>query len=109
MVTLAAYVCAAVLEIAGCFAFWAVVRGSAPAVWLVAGILSLAAFGWMLTKVEADWAGRAYAAYGGIYVIASLIWMWAIEGRAPDRWDVIGGTICIVGALIIVGVPRGAS
>lgn len=93
------------LEIAGCIAFWAVVRGSAPALWLVPGIFSLSAFGWLLTKVEADWAGRAYAAYGGIFIVASLIWMWAIEGRAPDRWDVIGGALSIVGALVIIGAP----
>jgi small multidrug resistance family-3 protein len=106
--TLFAYIGAAVLEIAGCFAFWAVVRLKASALWLVPGTASLVLFGWLLTKVEVDWAGRAYAAYGGIYIVASLVWLWAIEGKMPDRWDAIGAAVCIVGALVILYGPRAA-
>ena len=109
MPTLVAYIGAALLEIAGCFAFWSVVRLNASIWWLAPGMVSLAAFGWLLTQVEIDLAGRAYAAYGGIYIIASLVWLWTIEGRAPDRWDLIGATTCMVGALIIIGAPRGAT
>lgn len=70
------------------------------------GIASLAAFAWLLTLVDADYAGRAYAIYGGIYIAASLVWLWAIEGRMPDRWDVAGAVVCIAGALIILYAPR---
>jgi drug/metabolite transporter superfamily protein YnfA len=51
-------------------------------------------------------AGRAYAAYGGIYIAASLGWLWVIEGLRPDRWDIMGATICLIGAAIILWAPR---
>lgn len=54
------------------------------------GTVSLVLFAWALTRIDADFAGRAYAAYGGIYILASLVWMWAVEGSRPDRWDTIG-------------------
>jgi len=98
---------AALAEIAGCFAFWAVVRNGATTLWLVPGTLSLIAFGALLTQVEASAAGRAFAAYGGVYVAASLVWLWAVEDMRPDRWDLLGGAVCIVGAAIIVFAPRG--
>ena len=63
-------------------------------------------FAWLLTLVEAAFAGRAYAAYGGIYVAASLGWLWAIEGTRPDRWDITGAMICVIGAGIILFGPR---
>jgi small multidrug resistance family-3 protein len=61
-----------------------------------------------LTRIDAPFAGRAYAAYGGIYILASLVWMWAVEGFRPDRWDAVGAAICIVGAMVIIFGPRGA-
>jgi small multidrug resistance family-3 protein len=101
------YVAAAFAEIAGCFAFWAVLRLGAPAAWLGAGVASLIAFAWLLTLVEVAAAGRAYAAYGGIYVAASLGWLWAVEGVRPDRWDLIGSTLCVAGAAVVLFGPRG--
>ena len=53
-------------------------------------------------------AGRTFAAYGGVYIFSSLLWLWAVEGARPDRWDVIGGLVCIAGALIILAAPRAA-
>lgn len=107
MKTLGFFVAAAFLEIAGCFTFWAWLRQGRPA-WLVApGILSLILFAWCLTRVESAYAGRAYAAYGGLYIAASLVWLRGVEGVAPDRWDLVGSTICVVGALVIVFGPRG--
>lgn len=107
MTTPLAFVLAAFAEIAGCFAFWAVVRSGAPAFWLAPGVASLIAFAWLLTLVDSEAAGRAFAAYGGVYVAASLAWLWAIEGFRPDRWDVLGGVICVVGAAVVVFGPRG--
>jgi small multidrug resistance family-3 protein len=72
----------------------------------VPGILSLIVFAWLLTKVESDFAGRAYAAYGGIYIAASLGWLWLVEGKMPDRWDMTGVAVCLVGAGIILFAPR---
>jgi len=72
-------------------------------------LVFLALFAYLLTFAEASAAGRAYAAYGGIYIAASLIWLWAVEGMRPDRWDLIGASICVLGALVILFAPRGAS
>ena len=104
--TLGVYVLAALAEIAGCFAFWAWMRHGASALWLVPGMASLALFAWLLTRVEADLAGRAFAAYGGIYIAASLAWLWLVEGRAPDRWDVAGAVVSVAGAAMILHGPR---
>ena len=74
---------------------------------MVPGVMSLMLFAWLLTLVDSDYAGRAYAAYGGVYILASLLWLWVVEQRMPDRWDVAGATICLVGAGVILFGPRG--
>jgi small multidrug resistance family-3 protein len=107
MKTALVYVGAAVAEIAGCFAFWAWLRLGKTVWWLVPGLLSLVAFAYLLMLVETNAAGRAYAAYGGIYIVASLLWLWTIESVRPDRWDVAGASICLVGAALILLGPRG--
>ena len=106
MITVAAYVGAAIAEIAGCFAFWAWLRLGKSIWWLAPGMVSLALFAYLLTLVETDAAGRAYAAYGGVYIVASIGWLWAVEGLKPDRWDVAGASICLVGAAVILLGPR---
>lgn len=106
MPTIAAYLGAAILEIAGCFAFWGWLRLGKPVWWLVPGLFSLALFAWLLTLAESEAAGRAYAAYGGVYIVSSLAWLWAVEGLRPDRWDIAGGLICLAGAAIIIAGPR---
>jgi small multidrug resistance family-3 protein len=99
----AIFAVAAFCEIAGCFAFWVCARrGAAPLVVLF-GIVSPIGFALALTRVDSAFAGRAYAAYGGIYVAASLVWLWVIEGQTPTRTDVIGAGLAIVGALVIIG------
>lgn len=101
------YAAAALAEIAGCFAFWAWLRMEKSIGWLVPGVASLVVFAWLLALVPADAAGRAYAAYGGIYIAASLLWLWAVEGQLPDRFDMAGGAICLAGASLILFAPRG--
>ncbi|MCO6416143.1 YnfA family protein [Siccirubricoccus sp. KC 17139] len=108
MITFLVYVGAALAEIAGCFAYWAWRRLDQPVWWLVPGMLSLAAFAYLLTLVDSDAAGRTYAAYGGVYIAASLFWLWAVEGRQPDRWDLAGVAICLAGAALILWAPRPA-
>ena len=93
---------AAVAEIAGCFAFWAVLRQGASAGWLAAGVASLILFAWLLTLAPGNAAGRAFAAYGGVYVAASLAWLMAVEGFRPTAWDLGGGALCLLGAAVIV-------
>jgi len=105
--TLPFYFLAAVAEIAGCFAFWAWAREGKSALWLVPGGLSLVLFAFLLTRIDVAFAGRAFAAYGGVYIAASLAWLWAVEGARPDRWDLVGGAVCLAGATIILWGPRG--
>lgn len=104
--TALAYVGAALAEIAGCFAFWAALRLGRSIWWIVPGLASLILFAWLLTLIEVDHAGRAYAAYGGIYIVSAIAWLWAVEGARPDRWDVTGGLICLAGAAVILCGPR---
>ena len=66
---------------------------------------SLALFAWLLTLSDANAAGRAYAIYGGIYIASSLLWLWAIEQVRPDRWDLIGASICLIGAAVMFATP----
>ena len=96
------YALAALGEIAGCFSFWAWLRLGKPVWWLLPGMLSLAAFAYLLTRIPADAAGRAYAAYGGVYIVGSVLWLWLAEGQRPDRWDLAGAAICLVGSAIIL-------
>jgi len=105
--TAVVYAGAAIAEIAGCFAFWGWLRLSKSISWLLPGVLSLIAFAYLLTLVETEAAGRAYATYGGIYIVASLFWLWAVESVRPDRWDIAGASICLIGAAVILWGPRG--
>ncbi|MDT1061095.1 YnfA family protein [Paracoccus sp. CPCC 101403] len=107
MQTALTFIIAAIAEIAGCFAFWSWLRLDRSALWAVSGVASLIVFACALTLVPADAAGRAYAAYGGIYIAASLVWLWAVEGMRPDRWDLTGATICLIGTAVILFAPRG--
>jgi len=109
MNAIAIYAGAALAEIAGCFAFWAWLRLSRSIWWLFPGMVSLALFALLLTRVDAAFAGRAYAAYGGVYIVSSLIWLWLAEGKIPDRWDMLGAVICLIGTgIILFGSRAGA-
>ena len=105
---IAIYAAAALAEIAGCFAFWAWLRNGQSAWWIAPGIASLILFAWLLTLVPTAAAGRAFAAYGGVYIVASLAWMWTIEKTPPDNWDAVGAVLSIAGAAVILLAPRSA-
>ena len=100
------YLTAAIAEITGCFAFWAWLRLKKSVWWLFPGVLALICFAYLLTLVDSPLAGRTYAAYGGVYIVSSLLWLWIIEGAKPDRWDAIGAVLCIIGAVVIIAAPR---
>lgn len=106
MLTVIIYVMAAIAEISGCFTFWFWYRQDKSMLWLLPGMVCLVLFAWLLTLSPAEYAGRAYAIYGGIYIAATIGWLWAVEGICPDRWDIIGSAVSLIGAAIILWAPR---
>lgn len=94
----------AAAEIFGCYSFYLVFTLKRSSLWLLAGVTSLVLFAWLLS-LHPTVAGRTYAAYGGVYIAASLAWLKWVDGHQPDRWDFIGALICLVGAAIII-LPR---
>lgn len=105
--TLALYAGAALAEIAGCFAVWVWWRAGASALWLIPGGMALAVFAFLLALTPPEAAGRSYAAYGGIYITASLLWLWLAEGVRPDRFDLTGAALALAGAAVILFGARG--
>ncbi len=103
--TVALYLIAAIAEIAGCFAVWSWHRGAAS-LWLIPAAASLTAFAYLLALTPPAHAGRSFAAYGGIYIAASLLWLWLVEGTRPDRFDLIGAALALIGAAVILLAPR---
>ena len=108
MPTIFIYIAAAVAEIAGCFAFWAWLRMGRSPLWLIPGCVALVAFAYLLTRIDVAAAGRAYAAYGGIYIAVAVLWLWLAEGVRPDRWDLGGAALCLFGAAVILFGPHRA-
>ncbi|CAN5374399.1 YnfA family protein [soil metagenome] len=104
-----AFIGAAVAEIAGCYAFWAWLKMGKSVWWTVPGMLSLGLFAYFLTLIDAEHAGRSYATYGGVYIVSAVLWLWLIEGVRPDRWDLLGTAVCLVGAGLILFGPRAAA
>jgi len=102
------YAGAALAEIAGCFAFWAWLRMSKSGLWLIPGCVSLVVFAYLLTRVDSADAGRTYAAYGGIYITFAVFCLWFAEGVRPDRWDLAGTALCLLGASVIFFAPHRA-
>jgi len=100
------YILAAIFEIAGCYAFWAWLRLEKSPLWIGPGVISLVLFALLLTRIDAAFAGRAYAAYGGVYVAASIAWIFFVEGARPDRWDFLGAAIMLLGAGVVLFGPR---
>lgn len=106
MKTYAWYLLAAFAEIGGCFAFFAWLRLGRTGLVVLPGLASLVVFALALTRIGTDTAGRAYAAYGGISILASLVWLWAVEGQRPDLWDASGVALCLAGGGLILFGPR---
>ena len=102
------YIFAALFEIAGCYAFWMWLRLEKSPLWIGPGVVSLILFALLLARIDANFAGRAYAAYGGVYIAAAILWLWLVEQKAPDRWDLIGAAVCLSGAALILMGPRSA-
>ena len=100
--TALAFAVAALCEIGGCYATWMWLRLGKSPLWLVPGTILLVVFAIALTRVDAAFAGRAYAAYGGVYIAASLLWGRIVEQRALDRFDAFGAALCLAGAAVLL-------
>jgi small multidrug resistance family-3 protein len=100
------FVLAAVAEIGGAWLVWQGWREHRGLWFIAAGVLALGAYGFVATFQPDPHFGRILAAYGGIFVAGSLAWGMLVDGYRPDRWDVIGALICLVGVAVIMYVPR---
>jgi small multidrug resistance family-3 protein len=98
------FVLTAIAEITGCYLVFLWARGGRTPLLLAGGAVALGVFAWLLSFHPN--AGRAYAAYGGVYVAAAVGWGWLVERQVPDRWDLIGASVCLLGTAIIAFGPR---
>ncbi|MFF4217266.1 YnfA family protein [Streptosporangium nondiastaticum] len=107
--SIALFLLAALLEIGGAWLVWQGVREhrSPGWIWIGAGIAALGAYGFVATLQPDAHFGRILAAYGGIFVAGSLAWGMVADGYRPDRYDVLGALVCLIGVAIIMYVPRG--
>ncbi|MBI1801594.1 MAG: YnfA family protein [Chloroflexi bacterium] len=106
--TVALFVLAALCELGGAYLIWQWQREGKARLWAVLGIVALFLYG-MIQTAQSLTFGRAFAAYGGIFIIAATLWGWWVDGRVPDRFDWLGATLCVLGAAVIVWAPRGGS
>ena len=102
------FVLAAVAEIGGAWLVWQGVREQRGWIWIGAGVIALGAYGFVATLQPDAHFGRILAAYGGVFVAGSLLWGVALDGFRPDRWDIIGALICLIGVVVIMYTPRPA-
>lgn len=105
MKTVGLFVLTALAEIAGCYLPYLWLKQGKTAWLLLPGALSLGVFAWLLT-LHPTAAGRTYAAYGGVYVAVAVLWLWRVDGVRPDRWDLIGATVALLGMGIIAFGPH---
>jgi small multidrug resistance family-3 protein len=103
--TVLLFVATAVAEILGCYLAYLWLRQQRSWLLVIPGALSLALFAWLLT-LHPTGASRTYAAYGGVYVVTAIVWLWLVEGQVPQRWDLIGGVVALAGMSIIAFAPR---
>ena len=104
--SVALFLLAALAEIGGAWLVWQGVREQRGLVWIGAGIVALGAYGFVATLQPDAHFGRILAAYGGVFVAGSLAWGMVVDGFRPDRWDVIGALVCLVGVAVIMYAPR---
>jgi small multidrug resistance family-3 protein len=100
------FIVAALLEIGGAWLVWQGVREHRGWVWVAAGVVALGLYGFAATLQPDSHFGQILAAYGGIFIAGSLAWGWVADGYRPDRFDIIGALICLVGVGVIMYAPR---
>lgn len=97
---------AAAAEIGGAWLVWQSVREGKPWWWAGLGVAALGAYGFVAAFQPDIHFGRVLAAYGGVFIAGSLLWGMVMDGFRPDRWDVIGAAICLLGVGVIMFAPR---
>ncbi|MFG3578245.1 YnfA family protein [Micromonospora chersina] len=100
------FVIAALAEIGGAWLVWQGWREHRGLLWIAAGVIALALYGFVATFQPDPNFGRILAAYGGIFVAGSLAWGMVVDKFRPDRYDVVGAAICLVGVAVIMYAPR---
>lgn len=104
--SIALFVAAAIFEIGGAWLVWHGVRESRGWAWIGGGVIALGIYGFVATLQPDANFGRILAAYGGVFVAGSLLWGMLADGFEPDRWDVSGALICLLGVAVIMYAPR---
>lgn len=102
------FVIAAIFEIGGAWLVWQGIRENRGLIWIGAGVIALGLYGVVATFQPDPNFGRILAAYGGVFVAGSLAWGVVMDGFRPDRWDLMGATICLLGVSVIMYAPRPA-
>jgi small multidrug resistance family-3 protein len=100
------FIAAGLAEIGGGYLIWRWLRDGAPVFVGILGAAILVVYGVIPTLQKSDDFGRIYAAYGGVFVIASLLWGWGVDKKAPDRFDWAGAAVVLAGVAIIYFAPR---
>ena len=101
------FILAGICEIGGGYLIWQWLKDDKPYWYGLIGAVILAFYGVVATWQTANF-GRVYATYGGIFIVLALLWAWKVDGFKPDRWDIIGAAIALIGAGIIIYMPRNA-
>jgi len=101
------FVLAGLCEIGGGYLVWGWMREHKPLAWALGGAAVLALYGVVAALQPITEFGCVYAAYGGVFIVLALAWGVAVDGFRPDRWDLLGASICVVGVLVMVAPPRG--
>ncbi|MUL46982.1 YnfA family protein [Mycobacterium sp. CBMA293] len=104
--SIALFVLAAILEIGGAWLVWQGVREHRGLLWVGAGLVALGGYGFVAAFQPDSHFGRVLAAYGGVFVAGSLLWAMVADGFRPDRWDVAGALVCLLGVGLIMYAPR---
>jgi len=104
--TIILFVIAALAEIGGAWLVWQGVREGRGLRWVAGGFVALAVYGLVATRQADNNFGRVLAAYGGVFVVGSLLWGVVVDGFRPDRWDLVGAAVCLVGVGVIMFGPR---
>lgn len=102
------FVFAAISEIGGAYLVWLGVRESRGLLFVLGGVIALGFYGFIATMQPFQHFGRILAAYGGVFVAGSLVWGVIFDGFRPDRFDILGASLCLLGVAVIMYAPRAA-